>query len=591
MQTLIVRIRRAMLSREAAARTDAELLDAFIQTRDDAAFAALVRRHGPMVLGVCRRILGRPHDAEDAFQATYLVLARKAASVRPREMVANWLHGVARRVALRARTLAAKRHTRERQVAAMPEPKAPSQDLWHDLRPIIDEELARLPDIYRLPILLCDLEGKSIKEAMGQLGWPQGTVAGRLARGRKQLAARLTRRGVALSGSAVAATLVQHASATVPDVLIETTAASAVSFAAGSMGSAALPATVLALAKGAINMMVVSQLKVPTMVIAVTAAALSAWMLWDASAAQPPPNAQVASQAPPPAAPKAAPGPRPAPEPAWKADFRKAYGLKPGEHVKRIAPPYPASRTDYFKDRFQRDAADRIPFDEHFTVISWRDNWAPPELARHTLPVKPNDGVALSRLLDMTAGLSRAQVRGLDDVLSLPVTGDFVVRAESKPEQIIPQLQTVLEKECGVKVAMQFREVEEEVFVLSGRYQPKPLEGRKDHQFEIYAEHLTDRQTGGGGSGTFDRLLEHVERHINRRVLAGKIDGLPKRLSWHFNVRSPMLIDPIRGIDTHAEDTNPLRVLGNIAAQTGLKLDAETRSVRILDVARVGPNP
>jgi hypothetical protein len=445
-----------------------------------------------------------------------------------------------------------------------------------------------------LPILLCDLEGKSIKEAMAQLGWPQGTVAGRLARGRKQLAARLTRRGVALSGSAVAATLVQHASATVTDVLIETTAASAVSFAAGSMGSAALPATVLTLAKGAINMMVVNQLKVPAMLLAVTAAALSAWMLWDASAAGPPRDVQVAAQAQPAvpkATPAAAPGPRPAPEPAWKADFRKAYGLKPGEQVKRIAPPYPASRTDYFKDRFQRDEADRIPFDEYFTVISWRDNWAPPELARHTLPVKPNDGVALSRLLDMTAGLSRAQLRGLDEILDIRVTGDFVVRADSKPEQIIPQLQTLLEKECGLKLAMQFREVEEEVFVLSGSYQPRPLEGRKEHQVEVYAEHLTDRKTGGGGSGTFDRLLEHVERHINRRVVAGKIDGLPKRLSWHFNMRSPMLKDPIRGIDTYAEDTNPLRVLGNIAAQTGLKLDAVTRPVRVLDVSSVAQNP
>jgi RNA polymerase sigma factor (sigma-70 family) len=598
MDTLIVNLRRAMLARDGAARSDGELLEAFITQRDQAAFAALVRRHGGMVLGVCRRILVNAQDAEDAFQATYLVLARKAASVWPREQVASWLHGVAQRTALRARSVTAKRRAREKQVADMPEPEARPQDLWNDLRPLIDRELALLPEIYRSPILLCDLEGKSIKEATRQLGWPQGTVAGRLARGRKLLAQRLARRGLALSGPALALTLTQHAAAAVPPALSQATADAAIRFAstagatvgAGAAGAATglgvsalgVSAAVLTLARGVLQMMLVSKLKIPfgLILIAALALVLSNWTRSAPPPAEPPaapPAARAAVQAAPP---KKAPD-----EPAWKKDFRAAYGLQAGEHIKRIAPPYPACRGEYLTSRFQRPAG-AIAFDDHFTVLRWKGDWAPAELAQHTLPVPPNEGVALSRVLDMTAGLSATRLRGLDDILAEKVTGDFVVRDGAAPEQIVPQLQAILKRDCGIAVSCTFQEVEEEIFVLSGTYQTSPLEGRAKHEIEIYAEHLTDRRTGGGGSGSFDKLLGHVERHINRRVLAGKIDALPNKVSWHYNVRSPMLKDPVRGIDTLAEDTNPLRVLANVAAQTGLTAAAEKRKVRVLQVER-----
>src|SRR5262249_41663844 len=138
-------LRRAVVLRDGAAMTDGELLGCFIEHRDDAAFAALVRRHGPMVWGVCRRLLGH-HEAEDAFQATFLVLVCKAASVVPRERVANWLYGVAHQAALQARRTTARRRAREKLVTEMPEPTAVGQDLWDDLRPLLDGELSRLPD-------------------------------------------------------------------------------------------------------------------------------------------------------------------------------------------------------------------------------------------------------------------------------------------------------------------------------------------------------------------------------------------------------------------------------------------------------------
>jgi RNA polymerase sigma factor (sigma-70 family) len=192
-------LRRAALLRDGAGLADGQLLECFVTRREEAAFEAIVRRHGPMVMGVCRRVLGNRHDAEDAFQATFLVLVRKAGAIMSRELLANWLYGVAYNTALKAKAATARRRVCERRgrpalVAEMSETKAAGQDLWSDLRPVLDVELSRLPDKYRVPIILCDLEGKTRKEAARQLGWPEGTLSGRLARGRRLLAAKLTRR-------------------------------------------------------------------------------------------------------------------------------------------------------------------------------------------------------------------------------------------------------------------------------------------------------------------------------------------------------------------------------------------------------------
>src|SRR6516225_967649 len=215
-------LRRTALLSDGWGMTDGQLLERFVARRDEAAFAALVRRHGPMVLGVCRRVLGHVQDAEDAFQAAFLVLARKAASVGQRELVGNWLYGVTYRTALDARAAATRRRTRERQVSAMPEPEAvDGVDVWTDLRPLLDRELNRLPDKYRVPVVLCDLEGRPRKEVAQQLGIPEGTLSGRLTTGRRTLARRLARHGLAPSGGALTAALTQGAaSACVSSTLV-----------------------------------------------------------------------------------------------------------------------------------------------------------------------------------------------------------------------------------------------------------------------------------------------------------------------------------------------------------------------------------
>jgi len=261
MSGFIQHLRRVL--RDGAGLTDGQLLEDYLSRRDEAAIAALVRRHGPMVWGVCRRVLHNHHDAEDAFQTTFLVLVRKAASIASRELLANWLYGVAHQTALKARATAAKRKGRESQVAEMPEPAPTQQDPWRDLQPLLDEELSRLPDKYRGVIVLCDLEGKTRKEAARQLGCPEGTVAGRLARARIMLAKRLTRRGVALSGGALAAVLSQQAaSAGVPTSVVVSTIKAASLLAAGkAAATGAISVKVAALTEGVMKAMLFTKLK------------------------------------------------------------------------------------------------------------------------------------------------------------------------------------------------------------------------------------------------------------------------------------------------------------------------------------------
>ncbi len=212
-------LRRA-LAGAAAAPGDAQLLEGFLARPDGEAFAALVRRHGPMVLAVCRRILRDPHDAEDAFQATFLVLLRKARSVARPEHLANWLYGVACRTALKARGNLSRRRLREQPLLDVPNEKGVAELVWLDVRPIIDEELSRLPDKLRLPVVLCCLEGRSRREAARLLGWPEGTLSTRLHEARQVLRRRLPRRGLALSAAAVVAALSQGAApAAVPAAL------------------------------------------------------------------------------------------------------------------------------------------------------------------------------------------------------------------------------------------------------------------------------------------------------------------------------------------------------------------------------------
>jgi RNA polymerase sigma factor (sigma-70 family) len=290
--------------------TDARLLERFTRSGDADAFASVVRRHGPMVLGVCRRVLGNDADADDAFQATFLVLVRKAASLRSREALANWLYGVAHRTALEARRAGARRRAKEAQV--VPREEA-SEAGWDDLRERLDQELARLPDKYRTVLVLCDLEGRGRTEVAARLGCPEGTVASRLARARTMLARRLGRCGPAASAGALAAALARHAAgAAVSLPLMDLTVRTAKELTAGAATIAAVTsARVASLTEGVLKSMLLSKLRIATVLLlgAALVGAATVGALYQIHAGEP----AAAARADDPGAP-GSPAPAPKPE-------------------------------------------------------------------------------------------------------------------------------------------------------------------------------------------------------------------------------------------------------------------------------------
>ncbi len=243
--------------------SDGELLERFAGQRDQTAFAALVQRHGPMVMGVCRRLLRDRHEAEDAWQATFLILVRKAGAIARRELVAGWLYGVAYRTAKRARVVAARRQARERPADTGAILAKDSAEVWPDLRPILDEEIQRLPEKYRLPVILCYFENKTNSEAARLLNCPRGTIATRLARARERLRVYLTRRGITLSAGGLALLLSQEAmSAVVPGMLAAGAIRAGLVVTAGTTAAGGISASATILAQGVMRMMVFTKLKV-----------------------------------------------------------------------------------------------------------------------------------------------------------------------------------------------------------------------------------------------------------------------------------------------------------------------------------------
>jgi RNA polymerase sigma factor (sigma-70 family) len=269
LRSVVQYLRRFTGAADAAALSDGELLERFVEQHEEAAFEALLNRHGPLVLGVCRRVLHDAHEADDAFQATFLVLVRKAGSIGKRDSVGSWLYGVAYRTALKARTEAARRREHERKAVDMATAGPIGDMAWHELRPVLDEELNRLPEKYRAPVVLCYLEGRTNEEAARELGWTKGTVSGRLARARDLLRQRLTRRGLALSaGLFVTALAQQVALAAVPAPLAGSTLQAASLVAAGEWAAAgALSAPVAALTEGVLQAMLLTKLKTAAAVV------------------------------------------------------------------------------------------------------------------------------------------------------------------------------------------------------------------------------------------------------------------------------------------------------------------------------------
>lgn len=272
-------LNRTLLTGESATLPDAELVRRFVERRDEVAFAVLVRRYGMLVLGVCRRLLRHEQDAEDAFQATFLVLARDASSVERAGAIGNWLYGVAANISRKAKATRHRRELKERAAGATRRIEAPPE-MPDDLPELLDGELSAIPDKYRTPIVLCDLQGLTTQQAAAEVGCPPKTLGTRLSRGRAILAQRLTRRGVVLSAALIPAALATctGAQAAVPPQLLDSSTQAAISFATGS---APVSPAVIALTQGVTNAMSHTSLKYVMIACSVIAlAGLSGGSLW-----------------------------------------------------------------------------------------------------------------------------------------------------------------------------------------------------------------------------------------------------------------------------------------------------------------------
>jgi RNA polymerase sigma factor (sigma-70 family) len=274
LHTVLRHVRTLVGVESAAGLPDRELLTRFIHSRDESAFAALVERHGPMVLAVCRRVLRHEQDAEDAGQAAFLVLARTAASIRKRTALGSWLHGVAYRLARKVREGNIRRYSRESRARGTPPPGPETEASWREVQAVLDEELGRLPEKYRAPLVLCYLEGRSRDEAARELGLSSTTLRGRLEQGRGLLRARLARRGVALSAALLVPVLAADAVVgATPAPLVVTTVRAAVGFAAGrAVPAATLSTRAAAWAEGGVRAMVMTKLKAGVSLLLVVAA-------------------------------------------------------------------------------------------------------------------------------------------------------------------------------------------------------------------------------------------------------------------------------------------------------------------------------
>jgi RNA polymerase sigma factor (sigma-70 family) len=532
----------------AAGVPEGELLDRFIARGDEAAFEAIVARHGPLVLGVCRRNLDDPHDIDDAFQATFLVLVRRARSIRDRERLGTWLYAVARSVAQRARRASARRASHEQQAPARSaEPgDRPERD---EVRAVLDEEIARLPRRYRLPLILCHLDGRSQAEAAAELRWTPGMVRGRLARAREILRARLTRRGIA-APAVLAGALV------VPGSLIAATVRAASRVPAGTTLARGVAMGVLWARLG-------STAAVLVVAVGVAAAVMTPASRSVATPAAPAPGWPASPQAPSAKTPKDA--------------LERTYVLDAGEDLKCFKPPRDARIA-------HSEGEGLVNTNENADIFfRWRDGkrkWA--------MTFGSGRGPELRSVFAPILGLEDQEVEGDPDLLRFPMKADFLVRDGVPPRGLLKPLEEILLRDFDMPARLTLSEEVRDTIVMRGRYafHPASQQARdaaalaNPDRIEVYAHEVGDPRFPGNDNvvtGWFASFPGLLAGHIGLRVIDET--EAPPRSPLAFHITGSRLPEPIG-----AEEREP--TLKHLTEQTGLTFRAERRKVRVLRVDR-----
>ena len=594
---------------------DGELLARFLHDQDEAAFAALVHRHGQMVYGVCRRLLGNSADADDAFQAVFLVLMRRADSLTHRPALGGWLHEVAVRVAKKARTAFGRLRKHERRAAeARPEPVLDPPPV--DPPAWLDRELAALPERYREPVVQCLIQERPRAEVAAELSIPEGTLASRLDTARKRLAKRLARHRLPLAFGGL---------------LIPVPTALAVATTSRAADGASVVIHQLAHE--------VTRMMIPNTRWAVVAAACvlgTMGGLLAATAGDPPDRAAT------PAAPEPRKEAKEPPEPAWEQAFRKAYALKDGEYVKRVAPPHIDERQEYLyrlmyrekkltpeDEKLMREDLDSrklflalfLNFDSGKlttrTCLSMPGLVPIPEFQNGEKTMSVWDAVThvtgreapevvidpksadhpLFSTKKRTIEYPTADGRQSADVSeALSLSGDFVTRKNAPLVKLAPQLEKILRDECKLDVRLTVKEEEQWVYVVGGTFKLAPRDWRKKDEIDLYADEsvlgkhfnrtnterpVKDGIRSGWQFATPATLTRDVCWFVNVRMVCDQELPTSPRFNIYWHERSPDTATP----EEKAADHDPEKVLANLSEQTGLTFKREKRRVEVLSIS------
>ena len=577
---------------------DGDLLARFVHNRDEAAFAALVHRHGPTVYGACRRLLGNSADADDAFQTVFLVLANRAGALAHRPALGGWLHEVAVRVAKKARTAFGRLRKHERRAAqSRTEPvlDAPPDDppAW------LDRELAALPERYREPVVQCLIRERPRTEVAAELGIPEGTLASRLDAARKRLAERLARHRVPL---ALGGLLVP-----VPAPLAAATARRAVDGAGAAIHQLANEVT---------KAMFPNTKWIALSAVAILTA-VGGLLLAADSTVPPAPKAGAV-----PTARRAAPVPqqKEPPEPAWMGAFRKAYELKDGEYVRRVPLPLPAERADFFLTHFyktwgtERDRQTRLEFsrwsafctlfvEQDGKVLRYQRSLSSMYLQGRPELQRGENLLTVPTLIELVTGRDEPEFvidpKSKDAPLfekgNLTVSGDFVMRRNAPLDKLVPQLERILRTELKLDVRLTLKDEEQAVIVVGGAFKLVPPEWRERTVKEVdvyatteglnkeyqFAQHDRGREraavvTTSTYTGTPTEFVRFIGSRVGTRMVWDTDLPAGPKFSWHnHTVRNP-------NKEEEAADRDPEKILPIVTAQTGLTFKKEKRKVQVL---------
>ncbi len=540
---------------------DGELLSRFLSDGDETAFGVLVRRHAAMVFGTCRRVLGNATDADDAFQATFVVLVRKASAFTDRKCIGNFLYGVAYRTALKAREMAARR--RKREAAAIP-PESTADD--SELLKMLDEELAALPDKYREPVVLCELEGKSRREVSERLGIPEGTISSRLAAAHRLLEKRLTARGFA---AVSVASLLANSALAVSVELAEVAVLASISQPSASVSL---------LVTEVMKMMFLSKLKTGAAIV------LGMMLLLGSGAVLIPGGGHAQGEEK--AKPQVMKLQVPKVEVVKKPSAKEIYALADGEVLKLIpGETYPNDRSEFldelhpFRSRNTTEGWHLLTTDgkkiKPFHSVSSR--MTGPKIGQTII----DSSVSLDALARVVFQLGEQEIYGLsvlDGVNEeMKYYGDVLIRENTPLEKLVPAFQEQLKSKCKIDLKFTYANDERKVVRLSGKM-ALPADVKV---IDLYAVNKRSNFTSSINGGGSQIIASSLSRFIELPVID---ESDMKTSDAIVRVNSYKRVPPT--VETTASDCDPEKVLKNFAEQTGVTYEFVKRKVRRLIVEK-----